>query len=498
VRRSRVPFVAFSNAPPSPRYAEPPVGSLRWLQAKPKSPWDGVLNGTSFQPACPQHCVLPPAACQAQISEDCLTLNVYAPLAASGEHPVPVLVWFHGGRYQQGSEGVELYDGQMLAALGVLVVTVNYRLGVLGFMAADGVTGNFGVLDQRLALAWVSQNVAAFGGDPAQVTIAGQSAGGTSVAFHLVAAGSFPYFHRAILESSPYGLPIVTRAEAQKHYAHFIAETGCAQGDFVCLRGLPWSAVVAAQTKAQARIFVNLPMSAFFPWTPYVDGVDLTADPLTMVREGHFNRVPLLQGHVSEEAYMFVFGEFSTPLGAVETDALLHAMFRSPGLVAAINHAYPRPENTSDLRAWLSPPASDYIMVCSGRNASDIFVDAGLPVYRYVFDHVWSIPSAWGPNYPFCGTHVCHGSELPFIFNSAALVGYNFTAGEIALSKEMSAYWASFALTGVPVAPGAPVWPRYNPGTMLMQQFRTESTATIADPRAALCDLWDSYGYTQK
>ena len=146
-----------------------------------------------------QDCKLPPGGCQDEMSEDCLYLNVHAPLEASAE-PVPVMVFFHGGRYEQGSAGVELYDGRMLANLtNIVVVTVNYRLGALGFMTLNEFEGNFGVLDQRLALQWVQQNIAGFGGDPSAVTIFGQSAGGTSVSFHLVTTGSKPYFHRVCL-----------------------------------------------------------------------------------------------------------------------------------------------------------------------------------------------------------------------------------------------------------------------------------------------------------
>lgn len=209
------------------------------------------------------------------------------------------MVFFHGGRYEQGSAGVELYDGRSIANLtNTVVVSANYRLGVLGFMTLNEFSGNFGVLDQRLVLQWVQANIAAFNGDPKAVTIFGQSAGGTSVSFHLVSPGSKPYFHKAIVQSSPYSLPILDSKTQQQHYKHFAAETSCKTPDSQCLLGLPWQDVVTAQTAAQAKIYLSRPIAAFYPWTPNVDGIELTADPLTMMQRGEYNHVPLMIGHV--------------------------------------------------------------------------------------------------------------------------------------------------------------------------------------------------------
>ena len=145
-------------------------------------------------------------------------------------------------------------------------------------------------------------------------------------------------------------------------------------------------------------------------------------------------------------------------MGKLEIKVLLDFIFQERDLPRDLMEMYPLPENTTDLRPWVSWITSDFVMKCPGRNASSIFSEAGLPAYRYLFNHVWSIPSAWGPNYPFCGDAVCHGAELPFVFDSASVSGYNFTAAERALSRAMAYYWGNFAKTGVPGGPNLPSW----------------------------------------
>jgi carboxylesterase type B len=316
-------------------YATPPVGSMRWQDSVPPTPWTEPREAFAFGPACPQKCELPPTTCQPLMDEDCLFLNVYSPivrekrgsrqprsrsdvipclswlpffffffffLSFKGVTGAPVMVFFHGGRYEQGSTGVELYDGQLLANItSAVVVTANYRIGALGFMTLGPFTGNFGVKDQRLTLEWVQANIRGFGGDPTSVTIFGQSAGGTSVSFHLVAPKSFPLYHRAVVQSSPFSLPVLDLATAQLHYAHLANETQCKSPDPQCLLEQTWFDIVAAQTAAQQKIYPNRPLASFYPWIPHVDGQDLTSDPLTMFQQGSFNRVPIMAGHVFQE-----------------------------------------------------------------------------------------------------------------------------------------------------------------------------------------------------
>lgn len=183
-------------------------------------------------------------------------------------------------------------------------------------------------------------------------------------------------------------------------------------------------------------------------------------------------------------------------MGKAEAHLLIDFMFSGQHLPEQLFQRYPLPDNTTDLRPWVSWMASDFIMKCPGRNVSNIFAEAGLPVYRYEFNHVWSVPSGWGPQYSFCGDAVCHGAELPFVFNSAKLVGYNFTQPEVALSKTMALYWGTFAHQA-PAAPGLPAWPVHSAASDLLLSFKTEQVAPLANNRKEWCDFWDMAGYNQ-
>lgn len=375
---------------------------------------------------------------------------------------------------------------------------VNYRLGVLGFLTLPGgFVGNYGVLDQRLALQWVQANIEAFGGDRSGVTIFGQSAGATSVSFHLVSKGSWGLFRRAIVESSPYSLPLLTSAKAYERYGHFAAEANCSTlSRAACLRNLTWPAVVAAQTAAQAKIYLDRPLSLFFPWTPTVDGQELTDDPLTLMNRGAISPDvdSLVLGNVAEEAWIFVFEAFG-PLTKAEAIALIVGIFRGKHEPEDIFRLYPLPEKADDYRPWVSKMASDFIIVCSGRNVSNA-LNQRIPVFRYDFDHAWSVKGAWGPNYPFCDGHVCHGAELPFVFDTAAEEGYNFTAAEIQLSKAMATSWGNFAHTANPNAGSLlPTWPRHYDDSDMSMVFSTNGSAVVSRVRAEYCNFWDQEGY---
>ena len=215
-------------------YAAPPVGNLRWRPPAPPRDWHGVRNATQFGPSCPQALTGNPLLPPGPISEDCLYLNVYAPAVNSDDQGGrPVLVWIHGGGLVQ--DGARDYDGSELAADGVVVVTINYRLGALGFLAhpalasrPGGAAGNYGLMDQQAALRWVQRNIARFGGDPDNVTIAGQSAGGLSVLAQMVSPGARGLFQRAIVESGTYQLTEPSLAAAETAGQAFAAKAGCA------------------------------------------------------------------------------------------------------------------------------------------------------------------------------------------------------------------------------------------------------------------------------
>src|SRR5690242_12339515 len=277
-------------------YAAPPTGSLRWRPPQPPAHWPGVRDATSFAPSCPQNPAANPFLPRGPVSEDCLYLNVYTPtLRHDASHPV--LVWIHGGGLTQ--DAGPNYDPAKLAADGIVAVTINYRLGALGFLAhpalasrPGGPAGNYGLMDQQTALRWVQANIARFGGNQHDVTLAGESAGGLSVLAHLVSRGSRGLFQRAIIQSGSFALSQQPLADAEASGEDFAAKAGCPDQTAQCLRHLPVSALLAAQN----RVYIP----------GVVDGQVLTEPIGTALAAGRFARVPILNGTNHDEERIFV------------------------------------------------------------------------------------------------------------------------------------------------------------------------------------------------
>ncbi len=283
-------------------YAAPPTGNLRWRPPAPPADWRGVRDATQFAPSCPQPAS--PFAPPGPFSEDCLYLNVYTPgrdadhrlLRGGDEDGLPVLVWIHGGGLTE--DAGRNYDGSKLAADGTVVVTINYRLGALGFLAhpalasrPGGPAGNYGLMDQQAALRWVRDSIARFGGDPHNVTIAGQSAGGLSVLAQMVSPGSRGLFQKAIIQSGSFALNQRPLADAEAAGEAFAAQAGCPDQTAACLRQLPVSDLVNPN-------FVEIP--------GVVDGKVLTEPIGTALAAGRFARVPVLNGTNHDEERLFV------------------------------------------------------------------------------------------------------------------------------------------------------------------------------------------------
>src|SRR5580698_589132 len=267
-------------------YAAPPTGNLRWRPPQPAAAWTGVRDATQFGPSCPQSTVNNPYLPPGPISENCLYLNVYTPASGSSSGR-PVLVWIHGGGLTV--DGARNYDGTKLAADGTVVVTINYRLGALGFLAhpalasrPGGPAGNYGLMDQQAALRWVQANISRFGGNPRNVTIAGESAGGLSVLAQLVSRGSRGLFQRAIVQSGAFALHQQSLAAAEAAGKAFAAKAGCPDQTARCLRRLP-----------VADLVKNFPGAAI---PGVVDGQVLTESVGSALAAGRFARVPILDG----------------------------------------------------------------------------------------------------------------------------------------------------------------------------------------------------------
>ncbi|GHE38787.1 carboxylesterase/lipase family protein [Streptomyces griseoaurantiacus] len=474
-------------------YAAPPVGRLRWASPRPPAPWPGVRPATAPGNRCAQAAGLidPPSD-----TEDCLYLNVTTPAHGSAR-PLPVMVWVHGNGFINGAGS--LYDAQRLAARGkVIVVSFNYRLGVLGFLAhpaldhgaAEHLSGNFGLEDQQAALRWVRRNAAAFGGDPTNVTLFGESAGGTSVCAHLVAPGSAGLFQRAILQSAqctgrrwspgpPTWFPL-PRAERERHGLDVAAEVGCSdlRTAAACLRDVPVEELVEWSDDALGT-------------GPTVGAGVLPVAPERAFATGRFHRVPVLQGTTRDEHRLFT-AAIEAVTGRTTTEAdyreQVEALF-SPADTARVLAHYPTARFHSPGEA-LSAVVTDWAWGCTALDR-DRALDRYVPLYAYEFDDAeapW-FTTLEKPDFP---TGAFHGAELQYLFADEQLPGPASPA-QHRLADTMVRYWARFARTGDPNGPGTAAWPRFGPGRHV-QSLRPARPAPADLAEEHRCGFWETVG----
>jgi para-nitrobenzyl esterase len=467
-------------------YAAPPVGPLRFRPPSPVTPWTTTLAATRRPRACPQD-----LRGIAYGEEDCLYLNVHTPDPAPTA--APVMVWIHGGAFVLG-EGAQADGGTLGDILarehGVIVVSMNYRLGQLGFLAHPaldaengGHSGNWGFLDQVAALAWVRDNIAAFGGDPGNVTIFGESAGGMSVCGHLTSTSSQGLFQRAIIESGPCGLPMQTNAEAEAQGTRFATMLGCATSDdAACLRAADANAIVHTLGSSPA-IFSTDPMYA--SWGPTIDGSTFTTDWITAIEAGDAADVPIGIGWNQDEGRLFVaLAEMSGSPPITEAsyrDAVVDLVGEANA--DAVLARYPSSMFGGDARLAASRAMGDAGLACPTRAAAIALRDAGNDVRTYFFTY---------PNARFLLTSsfplgAFHSAEIQFVFGHPA--GGTFDADETALSAAMGGYWTRFASQdGDPNATGSLAWPRYDTtGARIV--FDTTITTGVDDYEDT-CAFW--------
>jgi para-nitrobenzyl esterase len=466
--------VSFKGIP----YAEPPVGPLRWRMPQPVKPWEGVRETTNFGPSCMQTDDVPK-------SEDCLTLNVWRP-AADSATPLPVMVWIHGGALVHG--GTSIYPGGALARQGVVVVSMNYRMGRLGFFAhpalaaeAPGdVRGNYGIMDQRAALEWVQRNIAAFGGDPKQVTIFGESAGGGSVMVHLTAPLSRGLFHRAILQSPGIPtararvLPLTELADAEKmavDYTRSVGVTGDGTAALAGLRALPASRLIE-RTSAPEVIAAQSAGACVIGFAGTIrDGRLIVAAPEEVLAKGRQAMVPVMVGADDRDL----------DIGTANSKDELFALF-GPYVEEARKLYDPKGSQTLD--ELKQQVFADKTFVEPSRHLANEMVRAGLPTWWYRFSYV-----AESMRGTVKGT--LHGLELPYTFNvPAALVGGRVTAADKAMGDLASAYWVAFGKTGDPNGGRRPTWPRHDPAVDRVIDFTNTGVVVGPDPLKARLDLW--------
>ncbi|QUD89339.1 carboxylesterase/lipase family protein [Phenylobacterium montanum] len=440
----------FKNLP----YAQPPVGPLRWKPPAAPARWSNLRDASQFGPAC-----LQPRAAQAgiytdnlpQMSEDCLSLNIWTPKDAKA---APVMVWIHGGALSGGGAREAIYDGRRLAERGILVVSINYRLGVLGYLAHPGlsaesplgVSGNYGLLDQIEALRWVKRNIAAFGGDPAKVTIAGESAGGLSVMYLMAAPDARGLFAKAIAESA---YMISTPSLTERRFGEIPAEESG-----LALAAKLHAPDIAALRAMDAEKLTNAAAMARFAPFAAVDGHVLPGQLVDVFDRGQQAHVPILAGFNSGEIRSLAILAPPVPANAATYEAIIRSRYGD--LADTFLRLYP----SSNLHESIFATTRDALYGWTAVRLVKKQAELGLPSYLYLFDHGY-------PAADNAGLHGFHASELPFVFGTADRTPAYWprppkTAGEAALSDAMLDYWASFVATGAPKAAGQPDWPAYD------------------------------------
>lgn len=452
-------------------YAAPPIGDLRFRPPQPPTPWTGERDATKFgtvaaQSRDPAISMMSGIGDKVVSGEDCLTLNVFSPGADHAKRPV--VVWIHGGAFIMGSGSTPLYHGTSFAALhDIVVVTINYRLGLfgllyLGDLAPGYEEGNAALLDQIAALRWVKDNIAAFGGDPDRVTVMGESAGAISIGSLLAMPAARGLFHRAILQSGAAALSPQTREDMTATTRYVLGELGVTAGD---LAAVPEARLLAVQEKLSRQ-------KGLGAFAPYVDGVTVPELPITSVRAGAAAGIPLLLGSNRDEWTLFevflgdrTITPFEAPLRArlgATVDELLAIYQRE------------RPGRTTR-HAWLDL-IGDVAFRIPAIRLAEAQSEHQRAVYMYRFD--WASPAIGGR------LGAAHGLDLPFVWNRIDLPASKILLGEAAesaqpLATQIHAAWAAFIRTGDPNGGGLPAWPVYDAARR--QTLLIDRTSSVVD-----------------
>ncbi len=457
-------------------YAVPPVGALRWRPPVRMPRWSGVRAATDFSAACVQPqskgtTTSIYAGATMPVSEDCLTLNVWMPKQAK---KAPVFFWIHGGALLTGSSREPIYDGARLARRGVIVVSINYRLGVLGWLAHPGlsaesprrISGNYGLLDQIAALHWVKDNIASFGGDPANVTIAGESAGALSVMYLLASPTARGLFAKAISESGY----MISMAELKK--AVYGAPSGEGAGQL--LAGAVQAPDIATLRGMDAQTLTDTAAKLGFGPFGLVDGVVLPQQLVAAFEEGTQAKVPLLVGFNQGEIRSLTMLAPKAPATAAAYESGIRERYGD------LADAFLRIYRAADYKDSILATTRDALYGWTAERMARSQTAAGQPAYLYLFDHAY-------PAADDAGLHAFHASELPFVFGTADRTPPHWpripdTAAERGLSDAMVDYWTSFARDGRPVAADAPAWKAFGESESYMHFAATPQLETKLMP----------------
>jgi para-nitrobenzyl esterase len=427
-------------------FAAPPVGSLRWRPPQPPPAWPGLRKADTFSPVCPQHGAYPPESPPEPTSEDCLYLNIWTPAQPTTVN-LPVMVWIYGGALENGSASTPLYAGDELARRNVILVTANYRLGVLGFLSLPalskesdhGVSGNYGLLDQIAALRWVQQNIAAFGGDPNRVTVFGQSSGSISISALIASPLARGLFQRVIGQSGGLFEPIELAPG-------FWPDGAEAEGQDFAQRSR--GVTLAALRQMSAEELLGTPFKAHFVVDRYV----LASSPFDAYQDGIQNDVDLLVGSNADEGQLFLAGKTVT---VDNFNQVLEADF--PAL--SVRLMAPSPSGgDAGARALAAAFEADMRFRWDMWTWARLAADAGkAKVFYYQFSRTPPFPE--GNRY--FGLGATHGMEMPYVFDHLSQQPLAWTPQARTLASVLPAYWTIFASTGDPHGPGLPTWPDF-------------------------------------
>lgn len=483
-------------------YAQPPVGAARWQPPAAVEAWDGVRPATAFGPVCWQRARDMSslyARGDLDTDEDCLYLNVWAP-AGEPAASHPVMVWFHGGGHNAGSGSARIFDGAALARRGVVLVTINYRLGPFGFLAHPalsaesprGSSGNYGLLDQIAALRWVRDNIAAFGGDAGNVTIFGQSAGSWTVCYLTASPLARGLFHKAIGQSGGCfkgERQYLDRATGEPGAEQSAHEAGLAAAAELGVEGAGPEAAAALRAIAPETV-----LAATLGSGAIIDGWVLPMTPREIFAAGEHNNVPVIVGAMANERAALY--DASTEPSRDELVASVRSEYgeRADMLLAAYDSDLADSPATADRQIQ-----GDRVFVWEMRTWARAVESAGSAAYHYFFSHAPPVFRLYVPDQPDLQVEggrraygAYHSGELVYVFGNVGLVGLDWTDWDRELSRSISRYWVNFARSGDPNGPGLPIWPRYERATDQSLEFGS-GIQVLSGVRKEKLDVFDGY-----